>query len=165
MKYHLAEINIARFRVPAADPVNADFISSLDRVNAMAELQPGFIWRLKGASSSGESNSAIDIHAFDDPNIAINMSVWSGVDALADFVYRNAEHLAIMRRRREWFDKLELSLAMWWIPAGHVPTAAEGKAKLELLARLGPTPEAFRFRSVYAPPDGEPVQPRLDECA
>jgi len=40
------------------------------------------------------------------------------VNALADFVYRNEGHREIMRRRKEWFDRMEFHLAMWWVPAG-----------------------------------------------
>src|ERR1700749_4918860 len=101
MQYQLAEINIATFRVPMNDPVNAEFIASLDRVNALAEAAPGFVWRLVG-----EGNNALEIKAFDNPNTAINMSVWSDMDALADFVYRNDAHREIMRRRKEWFDRM-----------------------------------------------------------
>jgi hypothetical protein len=160
MTHHLAQINIAKFRLPADHPVNADFIANLDRVNALAEAQHGFVWRLKG-----EGNSAIDLHAFDDPNIAVNMSVWTGLDALADFVYRNPGHIEIMRRRREWFDKMEVTLALWWIPVGHVPTVAEGKERLETLARLGPTPAAFLFRQPFPAPDTATISPILDQCA
>ena len=113
MKHHLAQINIARFRLPVEHPVNADFIANLDRVNALAEAQPGFVWRL-----IGDGNNALDVKAYQDPNIAVNMSVWTGLEALANFVYRNPGHLEIMQRRREWFDKMDVSLALWWIPAG-----------------------------------------------
>ena len=160
MKYALAEINIARFRAPIADPVNADFIANLDRINALAELAPGFIWRLVGTG-----NSALDIRAFDDPNIAVNMSVWTGLDALADFVYRNEEHLQIMRRRREWFDRMEFHMALWWVAAGHHPTVAEGKTRLETLSRIGPSPEAFLFNRPFPAPNATPISPRLDKCA
>ena len=37
MPYHLAQVNIGKFRKPPVDPVNADFMSALDRVNASAE--------------------------------------------------------------------------------------------------------------------------------
>lgn len=70
-----------------------------------------------------------------------------------------------MRRRREWFERIESYMALWWIPAGHIPTPAEGKARLDLLARLGPTPEAFAFRQPFPPPGAEPVAPVLDRCA
>ena len=160
MQYHLAQINIAKFRLPMADPANAEFVGNLDRVNAIAEAQPGFVWRLKG-----EGNNALDIQAFDDPNMAINMSVWTDLDALAAFVYRNMDHREIMRRRREWFERIEIYMALWWIPAGHIPSAAEGKARLDLLARLGPTPEAFVFRQPFPPPGAETVAPILDRCA
>lgn len=160
MAYHLAQINIARFRLPAADPANADFISNLDRVNALAELQPGFVWRLKG-----EGNNALDLHAFDDPNVAVNMSAWESIEALAAFVYRNEEHRAIMRRRREWFDAMDLHMALWWIPAGSIPTIADGKCALGRLAQLGPTPDAFTFKRPFSPPNGAATTSILDECA
>lgn len=43
MSYHLAEINIAKFRLSMDHPDNVDFVQSLDRVNAIAESQPGFV--------------------------------------------------------------------------------------------------------------------------
>lgn len=147
MQYQLAQINIATFRMPISDPVNASFIAELDRVNALAESAPGFIWRLVG-----EGNNALDLRAFDNPNIAINMSVWQDVDALANFVYRNEAHRAIMRRRREWFNRMDFHLALWWVEAGHRPTIAEGKARLEMLAQVGPSTDAFLFSRPFSPP-------------
>jgi hypothetical protein len=147
MQYQLAEINIATFRVPVSDPVNAGFVAQLDRVNALAESAPGFVWRLVG-----DGNNALDIQAFDNPNTAVNMSVWKDVDSLMSFVYRNEEHRAIMRRRREWFDRMEFYVALWWIEAGHRPTIAEGKARLDMLSRVGPSAHAFLFNKPFPPP-------------
>ena len=79
MKYHLSQLNIAKFRVPQDDPVNADLVNKLDRVNAIAEAQPGFIWRF-----TGEGNDALDVQAFEDPNIALNMSVSALINTTAD---------------------------------------------------------------------------------
>ena len=160
MHYQLAEINIATFRVPMADPVNADFIANLDRVNRLAEGTPGFIWRLVG-----EGNNALDIQAFDNPNTAVNMSVWRDLDTLANFVYRSEGHREIMRRRKEWFDRMEFHLALWWVPAGHRPTIAEGKARLETLSRVGPLGHAFLFNKPFPAPDAAAVSPRFDKCA
>lgn len=148
MQYQLAEINIATFRVAMSDPVNAGFIAQLDRVNALAESAPGFVWRLVG-----EGNNALDIRAFDNPNVAVNMSVWEDVEALANFVYRSEEHREIMRRRREWFDRMNFYMALWWVEAGHQPTIAEGKARLEMLSRVGPSPHAFLFNRPFPPPN------------
>jgi hypothetical protein len=160
MKYHLAEVNIAKFKVPVEDPVNAEFVQNLDRVNAIAEAQPGFVWRLKGAG-----NSATDLKAFDDPNIAINMSVWTDMESLAAFAYRNPEHRKIMARRKEWFERIEFYLALWWIPEGHVPTIDEAKSKLAQLASLGSTKDAFTFGRPFPAPDATPVKPIFDRCA
>jgi hypothetical protein len=130
-------------------------------VNALAEASPGFIWRL-----TGDGNNATDIKPFpDDPNMAINMSVWESIDALAAFVYRNMDHRGVMRRRREWFEERQVYMALWWVPAGTLPTIEDAKAKLALLEQLGPTQEAFTFRQPFAAPSGDDVAPVLDECA
>ena len=160
MNYHLAQLNIARFSKPAEHPDNADFVNNLDRVNAIAESQPGFVWRL-----TGDGNDALDIQAFDDPNVAVNMSVWQNLESLADFVYRNEEHLAIMRRRSEWFEKTKIHLVLWWVEAGHIPSLDEAKDRLNTLIADGPCDLAFTFRSPFPAPSGKPVHPVLDECA
>ncbi|MBL8549500.1 MAG: DUF3291 domain-containing protein [Hyphomonadaceae bacterium] len=158
--HHLAQINIARFRLPQEHAANADFMAALDAVNALAEASPGFVWRLKG-----EGNSAVDLTPYPDPQIAINMSVWTDLDALASFAYRNSEHRAIMRRRREWFEHMDFHLALWWVRAGHLPSIGEGQAKIDLIARLGPTPEAFTFKQPFPAPGNDRIEPILDECA
>lgn len=145
---------------PAEHPDNADFVNNLDRVNAIAETQPGFVWRL-----TGEGNDALDVQAFDDPNIAVNMSVWEDLESLASFVYHNEDHLAIMRRRAEWFEKTKVHLVLWWVEAGHVPSLEEAKDRLSVLIANGPSESAFTFRSPYPAPSGKSVRPILDECA
>lgn len=160
MKYQLAQFNIARFRLPQDHPVNADFVKNLDRVNEIAESQPGFIWRF-----TGEGNDALDVQAFDDPNVAVNMSVWSDLESLGAFVYQNSEHLGIMRRRNEWFEKIKLHLVLWWVEKGHIPTIDEAKHRLSLLLQHGPTEHAFTFRQPFEPPCGRQTRPVMDECA
>ncbi len=160
MKYQLAQANIARFRLPADHPVNADFVNNLDRVNAIAEKQPGFAWRLVG-----EGNDALDIRPFDDPNMAINMSVWADLESLAAFVYRNEDHRSIMRRRREWFEHIEFYLVLWWVEEGSMPTIEEAKTRLDLLRRNGPTTGAFTFKQPFPAPGQSDIKPVLDECA
>lgn len=160
MNYQLAQLNIARFRMPQDHPINNDFVNNLDRVNKIAESQPGFVWRF-----TGEGNDALDVQAFDDPNIAVNMSVWSDLESLGAFVYRNQEHLAIMRRRNDWFEKIKIHLVLWWLEEGHIPTIDEAKHRLEKLLMHGPTKEAFTFRQPYPPPSGRQIQPVMDECA
>lgn len=143
-RHHLAQINVARFLLPPAHEANREFGDNLARVNAIAESQPGFVWRLVG--------EAPDAAVFGDPNLAINLSVWTDLEALSAFVYQGAAHRDIMRRRREWFGRLEFSMALWWIPAGHRPTVTEGKAAIDRIARLGPTADAFLFSAPFPPP-------------
>ena len=146
--YHLAQMNIARVRAPMEDPIMEGFRTQLDPVNAIADKAPGFVWRLQT-----EAGNATSIHAWQDPRILVNMSVWTSLEALHAYVYSGA-HVPLLRERRQWFEPFDgPMLVLWWIPAGHIPTVEEGKARLALLAERGPTPEAFTFRQSYPPPE------------
>jgi hypothetical protein len=147
MPHHLAQINIARGRAALDAPVMRGFVEQLDSLNALAEASPGFVWRLKT-----ESGNATDIRAFEDPLIIVNLSVWTGIEPLRDFAYRSA-HAQAFRGRKEWFEEMDgPSLALWWIPAGSLPTVDQGKERLGLMAGLGPTREAFTFRNAFPAP-------------
>lgn len=148
MGWELAQINVARFLEPRDSPANADFMAALDHVNAMADAAPGFVWRLVGSC-----DDATDLLPdASDPRLLINMSVWRDVEALSAFVYRQPDHLAVMRRRRDWFEKRDVFMALWWVPEGHRPSMAEGMAKIAQLASEGPSPAAFHFRAPFPPP-------------
>lgn len=72
-------------------------------------------------------------------------------------------HLAAMRRRREWFERLETFVCLWWVPAGHVPSVAEAEERLTHLRASGPTPHAFTFRALFPAPGELPAEPELDD--
>lgn len=159
--YRLAQINVGRFIHPREDEANTDFMNALDPVNAQADAAPGFIWRLVGSG-----NDATELVPDEnDPQLLVNMSVWQNVETLAAFVYCNADHLAFMRRRKEWFEKIEIFQALWWVPAGHIPSVAEGMERIAILRERGPSPDAFTFRQTFAAPDGTAAAQILDECA
>jgi hypothetical protein len=143
--YHIAEINIAHMRATLEDPIMKDFVDNLDRINAVADNAPGFVWRLQT-----EEGDATSIRVFDNDMLIINMSVWESIEALFQYVYAS-DHVDIFRRRSEWFGKMDTPvLAMWWVPAGHIPTLDEAKEKLDLMAREGPTPLAFTFKTRFS---------------
>jgi len=160
--FELAQLNIGIIKGPIDGPVMAEFVANLEPINALAERTPGFVWRLQT-----EEGDATAIRPYpENENMAVNMSVWKDVDSLRLFVFHSA-HVAIMRRRREWFEKMdEAFLVLWWVPKGHRPGIEEAKAKLELLRRKGPTAEAFTFRQAYPPPDAPQAAPAEfgDEC-
>ena len=97
---HLAVFNIGRLRAPMDDPLIDDFRNNLDRINALAEESPGFVWRLQD-----ESGNATNITPYPDPMVITNMAVWESIDELADFTYRSG-HLEQLRRRRDFFEPM-----------------------------------------------------------
>jgi hypothetical protein len=143
-RFHLADINIARMLAPLDDPIMADFVNNLDRINALADNSEGFVWRLQT-----EDGDATALRAFEDDRIIVNMSVWDSIESLHGYVYRS-DHTAIFRRRRDWFSVMDQHvLALWWIPAGHIPTVDDAKIRLDHLDKNGPTPYAFTFKKRF----------------
>ena len=140
----IAQLNVARFRRPKADPANQAFMDALDHVNAQADVADGFIWRLVG---EGDANDATAIEAVaGDADFIVNLSVWRDVPSLEAFAYRQADHRAVLARRGEWFEPMEPSLALWEVLEGHIPSVAEALDKLAELGRDGPSAAVFTFR-------------------
>jgi hypothetical protein len=145
--YQLAQLNVARMTAPLTDPVMADFVANLEPINARAERSPGFVWRFQT-----DGGDATAVRPYDDDRIIINFSVWEDAASLREFVYRG-DHAGIMKRRREWFERLDdLYLVLWWVPAGHRPSVQEAVERLEHLKQHGPSREAFTFREPYPMP-------------
>ena len=145
--HHLAQVNIGRLIAPVGDPKVAEFVNQLDAINALADRAPGFLWRLQSASGN-----ATDIAFNEDPFMIVNMSVWESLDSLRDYVYRS-HHLQVFRDRAKWFEKMDKpSYCLWWIPAGHIPTVAEGRERIEHYQLHGSTPYAFWFSEHFPQP-------------
>jgi hypothetical protein len=152
-EFHIAQVNVGTLLAPVDAPETAAFVAALDPVNALADVAPGFVWRLQT-----EDGNATAIKVDDDPLFIVNMSVWESIESLADFVYRSA-HAGVMRRRREWFERApDAYLALWWVEAGHTPSVDEAMDRLRHLRAHGPTATAFTFRKPFSPPgDSAPI--------
>lgn len=158
-EWHLAELNVARALAPVDAPELAEFVAGLASINALADAAPGFVWRLAGP----EEGTPVATDALD-PQLLLNLSVWISAEALFDYVYRTA-HTAFMVKRRQWFERpAQPHLVLWWVPAGHQPTLAEGLERLELLRREGPSARAFTFKQRFGVPGAEgPAEDMLPE--
>jgi hypothetical protein len=147
LNYHLAQYNLARLVAPLDDPLIADFVAALDRVNRLGDCSPGFVWR-----HQTEDGNSTSIRVRGDPLIIINFTVWEDAESLFEFTYRS-DHAEAYRRRREWFEvPAEAHLVLWWIPAGYEPTVDEGEERLDYLRAHGPTAHAFTFKQRFPRP-------------
>jgi hypothetical protein len=162
--WQLAQINIGRLREPLDHPQLAAFVEALDPVNAEADRAPGFVWRLKTEEGNATTVEAFTWDAGESAGMIINMSVWTDLEQLTAFVLGDL-HRAILRRRREFFQKMaEAYLACWWVPEGHRPSTMEAEERVRYLRDHGPTPFAFTLRHSFPPPDAEtPAVPRHND--
>lgn len=146
-QYQLAQINIAQAKAEMDAETMSGFVNRLDEINAIADKADGFVWRLQ--TTKGDSTA---IRVFDDSLLLVNISVWRDIESLKNYVYKSL-HIELVRDREAWFNKIgAMHQALWWIPAGHIPTTQEAKDKLELLRKLGPTQEAFTFGKSFQKP-------------
>ena len=138
--YHLAQVNIAELIAPEGDPRVQSFFDNIDRINHIADDSDGFIWRYDGDFMPS-------------PTTVFNLSVWSSIEQLREFVFRS-DHVEIMRRKQEWMKPAEsANLALWWIPAGSKIKPQQAIEKLQLLDQQGPSEQAFTWAHKFAAPN------------
>ncbi len=138
---HFAELNIGKFKYPTSDPRMAEFMDNLDRVNALAERSPGFVWRLKG-----DNNNATDFRIGDD--MAVNLSVWADAKSLENYVF-NTVHVQFYRKKEKWFDLMQKPHMVFWpVTEGHIPTLDEAWERLQDYEKNGPSERAFGWAEV-----------------
>ena len=134
----IAEYNVARLRQPIDHPASAGFRDNLDRINALAERSPGFVWRLDD-DCTDEANQ--DMHG--DPLLTATLSVWTDLESLRHFVHRTV-HGRFYRQRGVWFSAMEeRHLVLWNVEAGDTPTLEEAQARLAHLRKHGDSNHAF----------------------
>ena len=138
---HLAQLNIGRLVARPEDPRVAEFIGALGRVNGIGKRAPGFVWMMENTGAPERGNT--DVKLDGDPRFVSNLTVWENVSALEGFVW-NTVHRRFYERRAEWFEVLgTMHFVMWWVPAGHRPTLAEGRARLSHREAHGDSEHAF----------------------
>jgi hypothetical protein len=144
VKFHLAQVNIARMRAPLESAEMAEFFRAIAEINRAAEESPGFVWRFQS-----ENGNATEMRAYDDPLILFNLSVWESPESLKNYAYR-AGHGRFFARRQTWFARMESpSMALWWIGAGTLPGVTEARERLEHRAKNGDSPRAFSFQKIF----------------
>lgn len=135
----LAELNVGRLRGNTDDPIVAEFMENLDRINGLGKRMPGFVWMMEGTAGEGNTEAKID----GDARYVPNLTVWESAAHLETFVFKTL-HAKFMERRAEWFEVLEtMHFVMWWVPDGHRPTLQEALAKLAHLQANGDSADAF----------------------
>jgi hypothetical protein len=133
----IGQFNIARALYPLDDPRMAGFKDNIQRINAIAERTPGFVWRLLDEEGP-------DAPKFPgDPRMTFTLSVWADPASLARFTWHTL-HKRFRMRTAEWFEPMDSRyLVMWPIAEGHRPDGDEALARLAELDRTGPSDRVF----------------------
>lgn len=139
---HLAQLNVARMLDSRDSERMASFMERLATVNAAADRAPGFVWRLQDDDGPGAIGQAMS----DDDLLLVNLSVWTDLESLRDFVYQHSGHREALASRRQWFEKpLEPMTVCWYVTEGHRPTLDEAEIMLTRLREVGPSADVFPF--------------------
>jgi hypothetical protein len=150
--HHLIHANVAVMRAPLSDPIMAEFLEQADEIDAIAQNSPGFVAQ-PSPPDEGQVYSGRTL---------LNLSVWESVESLERFT-RGGRHATALARRADWFKQDDRpNYVLFWAPAGHIPTEAEVKGRLDYLTAHGPTPYAFTFDQRFTVEDGTAFRP--DSC-
>ncbi len=144
--YHLAQFNVARMRHALDHPEMQGFVEELDRINQLADVSPGFVWRLRD-----DTDNSTEMRPMGKTTL-INMSLWESVEALHAYSYKS-DHGIVFAARKSWFEPAATrDLVLWWHPAGSIPTVEEAIVRLEQIRLFGPCEGAFDFKHRLAAP-------------
>jgi N-acetylglutamate synthase-like GNAT family acetyltransferase len=156
MKYHLAQVNIARMHGNPGTSVMAGLVARIDEMNRLAAQSKGFVWRLPGAEATFETLRAFEGYfvPFDPERLFYNLSIWESVEDLRHYVFKTA-HAEMLRNKSQWIEHFDRAhLALWWVPAGTIPTIAESTERLRSIFERGATAYAFTFKELHPAPTG-----------
>lgn len=159
--YGIAHISLLHLKYSLDDPRMRTLLKNLNRINQIASLSHGFIWRLeneKGYTILDDNNS-----------IMVNLSVWADIDDLLNFTYRS-EHMDLFRRKNDWIQPYDKeNYVLWWINRTDIPSVEIGLKRFKFLSIHGNTPFAFTFQSQFEVYDlieykkDAPDDPSIDE--
>ena len=148
--FHLAQVNIGRLRAPIDDPIMDGFRTQLDPINALADRSPGSSGGCRPKTATPRrSGRTPTTTAWRSTCRCGNRSRRCSSSSIGARTWDRCATQAVVRTDRGPI------LVLWWVPAGHIPTIAEAKERLDHLKAHGPSPEAFTFRTPFPAPDGK----------
>lgn len=84
-----------------------------------------------------------------------SLSLWLDIECLMAFTYAGV-HADALKHARHWNERQAWPpLVLFWVKAGERPGWSEAVRRFELLADVGPCPDAFSFKCAFTA-DGDP---------
>lgn len=171
----LALYTFGVLKSPLADPapLTREFHDSAEPVYAAVSRHPGYLGHAEPAEGDRRTHWDSDWGAWGEfavpawydrgrtpetTALATTLSLWTGLRPAFDAVY-TGPHRTALTRRHDWFERTpHPTHAIWWLPAGVIPTWHDAVTRLNHLHTHGPTPHAFTFHHPFAP-DATPTKP------
>ena len=134
----IIQMNYGLMKFDADDPRMSAFNDNLAALYRLAEVHPGFIWRMPDdevAHQIGELGHSARMSA--------TVSMWDSVDALKDYTF-NSLHGQFVTGADAWFEKIETpQLVIWDVVKTERPNFREAFDRLDHLIAHGPTSHAY----------------------
>lgn len=157
MTNRIAFFTFGVLKSPVGDPEVQGFIDRLGDIYGVAEGTTGFFDRSVRDVETWEHSWGPVIAPKCTPDgvglsqLAMTLSLWRDLDAVAAFAYRGA-HGEALSKRGDWFRKGAWpSYVAWWVDEHHRPNWDEAVVRIDRLHVHGSTPEAFTFRKPFDP--------------
>jgi len=146
---HVARLSWGILHGTDDDPAMAEFFDNIDRVHAVTARCKGYVARFEKDEEDVRRIILPDIGDREHRGIS-SFTAWETPQDLRDFV-RKTVHGRFLDRRTDWFEVIDKpTYVIWPIEPGQVPDILEARARRDLLAQKGATPEAFDFAYLEA---------------
>lgn len=140
--HNLAELNFGVLKHDWEDARVSEFVDNIDRINALGEKSPGFVWRM--TDDDMEAGQLDEAGVFGgNERVASTLTVWQDVASFEHFVW-NTVHRQFYEKRHQWFEgEGQSGFVMWWVPIGHRPNLKEAMQRYVHLKEQGDSDYAF----------------------
>ena len=134
----IAQMNWGRMKHAPDHPNLSEFTEALADVYALAEMHPGFVWRIPDDAAA----EGLKLLGYDN-RVSATVSVWQNIESLRDYTF-NSLHGEFLDRKAEWFEQVTgPQLVIWNVEHGEHPGFAEAFERLDYLRIHGDSDHAF----------------------
>lgn len=156
MPHRLAFLTFGTLHEPVGHPRVQGFVDRLPPVYEAADKSQGFIDRsirdmITWKHSWGDvTRPACYRDVEDEKRIAMTLSLWTSLEALAAYAYFG-RHGEALSKSREWIEKrpgVPTSVG-WWVEKDHEVDWQEGADRMDYLHQHGSTPFAFSMAKPF----------------
>ncbi|PSR20244.1 MAG: hypothetical protein C7B45_15785 [Sulfobacillus acidophilus] len=143
---HLTIFTVGILHDPLDSPGNQAFWAQAEKIWTELDGVPGFLGQIP--FDPLDVNVPLHVRPYRDRAVC-TLSLWQDAQALLTFAYRGNAHAQALRKRKDYFIRIQPNHVVWYTNGAVNPTYAQGARRMDYLVQNGPTPYAFTLHHLF----------------